>query len=230
MKFTKKKVFGLLLLVSIIFINYKFNQHSVFTVDNLKYYRNFLINFVDRYWVLSIVSYISIYILVITIALPGVAVMTLAGGVLFPFKYAFALIMFASIIGALINFITGRYFLQDFFKRTFNKSINKINKKIEGGAFSNLIILRFIPIFPYAVVNFAFAISDISMIKFLVVTMIGKMPGTLILVYAGLNLAEVDNSNDFHSPKMILAIFLLVLFIILPILYNYTSKRKKSNQ
>lgn len=225
MKLNKKKIFGILIVILTILINYEFNQREIFTIGNLDYYRDFLINFVDRYWILSIIIYVLTYILVIILALPGVAVMTFTGGVLFPFRYAFGLIMFASIIGALINFVTGRYFFKDFFKRTFNKSITKINKRIETGSLRNLLILRSIPIFPYAMVNYAFAISDISMIKFFLVTIVGKIPGTLIIIYAGMNLAEVDNAKDLYSPQVIFAIVLLLAFITLPIFYKIFSRK-----
>lgn len=228
MKINKKMILGVFILGVIIYINYQFNQRNIITLENLDYYRDYLINFVDQYWLLSIIVYTLVYILVITLALPGVAVMTFTGGVLFPLKYAFIIIVVASTTGAIINFITSRYFLQDFFERVFNKTIKKINNKIESGGFKNLLILRTIPVFPYSVVNFALAISDLSMVKFIIVTILGKIPGSLIIIYAGSNMAEVDSMKDLASPKMILAITLLLGFIMLPIVYKFNSERKKN--
>jgi len=228
MKINKKMIFGVVVIVFIIYINYQFKQRNIITLENLEYYRDYLINFVDQYLISSVIIYALIYILVITLALPGVAVMTFTGGVLFPLKYAFIIVVIASTIGAIINFITSRYFLQDFFERTFTQSINKINSKIDSGGFKNLLILRTIPVFPYSVVNFALAISDLSMLEFLIATIIGKIPGTLIIIYAGTNMAEVDSMRDLASPQMILAITLLLGFIMLPIIYKL-SNRKSGN-
>lgn len=230
MKISKKMILGFSLVAFLIYINYEFKQRNVISLDNLDYYRDYLINFVDQYWISSIIIYALVYILIITLALPGVAVMTFTGGVLFPIKYAFIIILIASTIGAIINFITSRYFLQSFFERIFSQSIKKINRKIETGGFKNLIILRTIPIFPYSIVNFTLAISDLSMLKFIGVTILGKIPGSLIIIYAGSNMAEVESMRDLATPQMILAIVLLVGFIMLPIVYKIRNRNKKNNQ
>jgi len=228
MKINKKMIFGVVVIVFIIYINYEFKQRNIITLENLDYYRDYLINFVQHYWISSIMIYALVYILVIVLALPGVAVMTFTGGVLFPLKYAFIIVVFASTIGAIINFITSRYFLQDFFERTFRKSIQKINSKIEIGGFKNLLILRTIPIFPYSVVNFALAVSDLSLVEFIIVTVIGKIPGSLIIIYAGSNMAEVDSMRDMATPEMILAITLLLGFIMLPIIYKLSNRKSRN--
>jgi len=219
-------VFGFIVVVFIIYINFEFKQREIISLENLDYYRDYLIGFVDQYTVISMIVYALVYILVIILALPGVAVMTFTGGVLFPFKYAFIIVVIASTIGAIINFITSRYFLQNFFAKIFSQTIKKINKRIEKGGFKNLFILRTIPVFPYSVVNFALAISELSMLKFIVVTTLGKIPGSLIIIYAGSNMAEVESARDLATPEMILAIILLFGFIMLPIIYKLKNRQK----
>jgi len=226
MKINKKMILGFLLVAFLIYINYEFNQRNLISLDNLDYYRDYLINFVDKYWITSIILYTLVYILVITLALPGVAVMTFTGGVLFPMKYAFIIVVIASTIGAIINFITSRYFLQNFFERVFSQTIEKINYKIETGGLKNLLILRTIPVFPYSMVNFALAISELSMLKFVAVTILGKIPGSLIIIYAGSNMAEVDSMRDLATPEMVLAIVLLLGFILLPIIYKLKNRQE----
>lgn len=226
MKISKKMILGFLLVAFLIYINYEFKQRNVISLENLDYYRDYLINFVDQYWISSIIIYALVYILIITLALPGVAVMTFAGGILFSIKYALIIILIVATSGAIINFITSRYFLQKFFKRVFSQSIRKINNRIERGGLKNLLILRMIPIFPYSIVNFSFGISDISLSKFIFITMVGKIPGTLVILYAGSNMAEVDSMKDLASPEMILAIILLLSFIMLPIFYKLKNRQE----
>jgi uncharacterized membrane protein YdjX (TVP38/TMEM64 family) len=224
MKINKKKVLGLIVIIFIIYINFEFKQRNILTYENLDYYRDYMVNFVNKHWFLSIISYVLVYILVIVLALPGVAVMTFTGGLLFPFFHALGLIMFAGTIGAIINFITARYFLRDFFKRIFSKTIEKVNNRIEVGGFRSLFILRTIPIFPYSVVNFSLGVSDLSLKKFILVTALGKIPGSSIIIFTGSSLSEVDSIRDFTSPQMILAIILLLGFIILPMVYKVRKK------
>jgi len=226
MKINKKMIFGFIVVAIIGYINLEFKQREIISLDNLDYYRDYLISFVDQYHIISMIIYALIYVLVIVLALPGVAVMTFTGGVLFPFKYAFMIVVVSSTIGAIINFITSRYFLQDFFERIFSQTIEKINARIEKGGFKNLLILRTIPVFPYSVVNFALAISELSILKFIVVTTLGKIPGSLIILYAGSNMAEVESMRDLATPEMLLAIFLLLCFIMLPIFYKLKNHQK----
>mgnify|MGYP006309089643 CR=1 FL=1 len=151
--------------------------------------------------------------------------MTFTGGILFNFLNALIIIVFSSTIGAIINFITSRYFLKNFLKNTFSKTINKINKKIDSTKFKNLLIFRTIPFFPYSLVNFSLGISDISLSKFIIVTIFAKLPGTFIIIYSSKNLTKINSIKDFNSPRIILSFILLLIFLTLPYFVNKIIKK-----
>lgn len=213
-----KKIVGIILLIFIVYLNYEFNRLDIISFENLDNYKNQLLTFVDQNLTISILIYTIVYILIISFGLPGVLIMTFTGGILFNFFNALIIIVFSSTIGAIINFITSRYFLKDFFKKTFSKTINKINKKIDSTKFKNLFILRIIPFFPYSLVNFSFGISNVSLYKFILVTIFAKIPGTLIIIYSSKNITKIESLKDINNPKVIISIILLAIFLISPFL------------
>jgi len=70
-------------------------------------------------------------------------------------------------------------------------------------------------------------LTDMSAIKFLVISFIGMAPGSLVYVYAGRNLATIDQTKDILSPNVLFAFILLGTFSIIPTIYNKLVKIKK---
>ncbi|MGM0380091.1 MAG: TVP38/TMEM64 family protein [Bacillota bacterium] len=222
----KKTILGIILFIVIIYMNYEFKRHNIISFDNFNSYKIYLLNFVDQNLTISKLIFTISYILIISLGLPGVLIMTFTGGFLFNFFNALIMIVFSSTIGAIINFITSRYFLKDFFKQTFSKTINKINKKIDSTKFKNLLILRIIPFFPYSIVNFSLGISNILLSKFIFITILGKIPGTLLIIYASKTFTKVKNPKDLATPKIIISTILLIIFLILPHIYKKINNNK----
>lgn len=216
----KKNLIILLIIIIIIAGNYYLNQTNIFTLDNLKTNRDLLIDYVNSHFLKSIIIYSICYIVIITLALPGAAIMSLAGGMLFSFKYGLIVVVFSAGIGAFFNFIASRFFFQKFLKEHFSKQMTKINKELENHGTNYLFTIRLIPIFPFFLINIAAGLSDIPLKTFLWTTLIGMIPGSILYVYAGMNLAEINAVGDILSPNILLAFLALATFSLIPTFYK----------
>jgi len=222
-----KKILLLVFLVLVIALNYYINSLNLLTLDNIKNNRDLLIAYVNNHLILSIIVFSVIYIISVSLSLPGAAILSLTGGLLFPFPFSALIVLVSATIGALINFFVSRYLLQDFIKDKFQKSMKKINSEIEKNGNNYLLTLRLIPLFPFFLINLAMGLTDMSAIKFLVISFIGMAPGSLVYVYAGRNLATIDQTKDILSPNVLFAFILLGTFSIIPTIYNKLVKIKK---
>ena len=161
-----------------------------------------------------IASYMGIYIFVTALSLPGAAVMTLAGGGLFGFVTGSIVVSFASTIGATLACMVSRFLLQEWVQNKFSEKLATINKGVESEGAFYLFTLRLIPIFPFFVINLAMGLTRMPLITFFWVSQVGMLPGTLVYVNAGKELAKIDSLSGILSPGLIISFVILGIFPI----------------
>lgn len=162
----------------------------------------------------GLIFFIS-YILITGISLPGAGIMTLAGGAIFGLVWGTILVSFGSVFGATIAFLIARYLFHDYIQNKFSKQLEPINRGIRKEGDLYLFTIRFIPIFPFFIVNTLMALTPIKTINFALVSQIGMLVPTIIFVNAGTQLAKIESPGDVLSPELILSFVLLGLFPLL---------------
>jgi uncharacterized membrane protein YdjX (TVP38/TMEM64 family) len=70
--------------------------------------------------------------------------------------------------------------------------------------------MRFIPVFPYFLVNILAALTTIPFITFIWTTSVGILPGSLVYAFAGSQLNTISSLKDIFSLKILFAFSLLV--------------------
>ena len=157
-------------------------------------------------------TYFAIYVLVVTLNLPGAAVMTLAGGALFGFVTGLVVVSFASSLGATLACFVARYLFQDWVQATFKDRLAKVNQGIEQEGSFYLFTLRLIPIIPFFAINLVMGLTRMRLWRFYWVSQVGMLPGTAVYVNAGKELGQIRVLGDILSPGMIISFVLLGLF------------------
>lgn len=161
---------------------------------------------------LVIAGYIVIYILVTSLSLPGAAVMTLAGGALFGLLTGTLVVSFASAIGATLACLVSRFVLRDWVQRKFGDKASKVNEGIEKEGSFYLFTLRLIPVFPFWMINLVMGVTKMPILTFYWVSQVGMLPGTIVYVNAGKEVAKIDSLSGILSPGLIFAFVLLGIF------------------
>lgn len=156
--------------------------------------------------------YFVVYILVTGLSLPGAGIMTLAGGALFGFWYALALVSFASSIGASLAFLVSRVLLRDWVQQRFAAQLHSVNRGFarDGGFY--LLSLRLVPLFPFFLVNLLMGLLPISLRRFYWVSQLGMLPVTAVFVNAGRELGQLQDLSGIVSPGLLSSLVLLALF------------------
>jgi pyruvate/2-oxoglutarate dehydrogenase complex dihydrolipoamide dehydrogenase (E3) component/uncharacterized membrane protein YdjX (TVP38/TMEM64 family) len=152
------------------------------------------------------------YVAVTGLSLPGAAVMTVAAGALFGLGAGVLIVSFASSIGATVAFLVARLLLRDLVQRRFGRSLDAINRGVERDGAFYLFTLRLVPAFPFFVINLAMALTPIRVVTFYLVSQLGMLPGTLVYVNAGTQLARIDSLSGILSPALIGSFVLLGIF------------------
>lgn len=173
-----------------------------------------------------IAVYLTVYIGVTALSLPGAAVMTLAGGLMFGFWIGLVLVSFASTIGATLACFVARFLLREWVQNKFGSKLAAINRGIEREGAFYLFSLRLVPIFPFFVINLAMGLTRMNLLTFYWVSQIGMLPGTMVYVNAGKELGKIESLSGILSPGLVLSFVILGLFPITAkkLLNIYTKK------
>jgi uncharacterized membrane protein YdjX (TVP38/TMEM64 family) len=184
------------------------------TLDYLKSSQEKFAILYNNNQVAVIAVYMLIYIAVTALSLPGAAVMTLAGGAMFGFWVGFIVVSFASTIGATLACFVARFLLRDWVQNKFGDKLTAINEGIaKEGAFY-LFSLRLVPIFPFFIINLVLGLTNMNLLTFYWVSQVGMLPGTMVYVNAGKELAKIDSLSGILSPGLILSFVILGIFPI----------------
>ena len=131
------------------------------------------------------IEYIILYVVLTALSLPVALILGLLSGFIFDLFSAIILISFASSLGATAAMLISRYLISDYISRRFSNEISLINNEVnEHGAYY-LFALRMSPIFPFFVINAAFGLIKIRSLTFYLVSQLGMLPGTIIIILIG---------------------------------------------
>ena len=163
---------------------------------------------------LTALVYFLAYILVTGLSLPGAALLTIVGGMVFGLWVGIVIVSFASSIGATLAFLASRFILKDWVQRKFARYLGPINQGMEKDGGFYLFSLRLIPLFPFWVINLVMGLMPIRATTFYWVSQLGMLAGTAVFVNAGVSLGAVEelSAAGILTPQLILSFVLLALF------------------
>jgi pyruvate/2-oxoglutarate dehydrogenase complex dihydrolipoamide dehydrogenase (E3) component/uncharacterized membrane protein YdjX (TVP38/TMEM64 family) len=172
-------------------------------------------------------AYFLIYVAVAGLSLPGAAVLTLAGGAIFGLLWGTLIVSFASSLGATLAFLSSRFLFRDAVQQRFHSHLRAVNQGMERDGAFYLFSLRLVPIFPFFAINLLMGLTPIRTRTFYWVSQLGMLPGTLVYVNAGTQLAQIESLAGLLAPNLVLAFVLLGVF---PLIAKYALawvKRKR---
>lgn len=209
-----KKVAILIVVLVLILLFKLLNLGQYLNLTYLKESQEAFAAYYGEHKVITILSYMLIYITATALSLPGAAILTLAGGALFGLVTGSIIISFSSTIGATLACIVSRYLLRDWVQDKFGDKLQKINKGMEKEGGFYLFTLRLVPIFPFFIINLVMGLTKIRLKTFYWVSQLGMFPATVVYVNAGKELGQIDSLSGILSPGLILSFVLLGIFPI----------------
>jgi uncharacterized membrane protein YdjX (TVP38/TMEM64 family) len=229
-KLRQKIIFGILVLAAV--VAYKvFDLSQYLTLSYIKESQAEFAILYNEHQIVVILAYAAIYIITVSLSLPGAAVLTLAGGALFGLWVGTLVVSFASTIGAAMACIVSRFILREWVQSKFGDKLKTVNEGIEKEGAFYLFTLRLIPIFPFWLINLIMGLTKMPVRRFFWVSQLGMFPGTIVYVNAGKELARIDSLSGILSPGLIISFVLLGIFpiIVKKGLSIYKSKKEKKS-
>jgi len=148
----------------------------------------------------SPITFIIIYNLATLLLIPG-SVLTLGGGVIFGIFWGSIYVFLASILGATVAFLIGRYISRDWVSRQLSKypKFNAIDQAVVREGLKIVFLTRLCPLFPFNLLNYAFGVMQVSF-KDYILGSLGMIPGTFMYVYLGSLIGDLALIGTSQQP------------------------------
>lgn len=214
---------------------YAFGLDRYFSFDLLRENRVVLLDLVAQNAILAALLFSALYIVVVAFSLPGGAFLTIAAGFLFGPIMGATYVVIAATIGATLLFLIAKTAFGDALRRRMGPALQKMEAGFRENAFSYLLVLRLIPLFPFFVVNLVPAFLGVSLRTYFLATLIGIIPGTFVFAQVGAGLGSIFASGESFTvsgiltPDIILALTGLALLSLAPILYKKLRAKRRSD-
>ena len=205
----------LLLIIIIGFItNDEFKSYLTENIDMIKtLYSNQPLMFT--------VLFITAYLVMTTLSLPVALLMGLLAGSIFDIYLAVIIVSFTSTIGATVAMILARYIIRDYMASRYKKYFEIINSNFKDNGGYYLFALRMSPLFPFFIINICFGLTKMKLIPFYLISQIGMLPGTVLIILIGRELSDTIITGNLFNTELVIY---LSIFGILPLLFKKAFK------
>jgi len=221
-----RKFLPIFCLALALFLFVYFRLYRYLSFEQLKQHRAFLFSWTKHHYFLAVGLYIIIYATLVAISVPGAAILTIVGGFLFGTLLGTLYVVCGATLGATILFVAAQTAFSDLFRARAGSFIKKVEKGFKKNAFNYLLFLRFIPLFPFFLVNIVPALLNVRLSTFVLATFFGIIPGSFVYASVGNGLEHIfsqGNTPDLtiiFQPQILLPIIGLAILSLLPTIYK----------
>lgn len=223
----------LITLLGLLVLFFSFRLDKYLTYTSLQAHQALLISWTKAHYFTSVIIFMSVYTLAVAVSVPGALFLTLAGGFLFGVVWGAILVIISATVGATILFFALRTSLGNWVAKSASHWIDLMRQGFQKNAFSYLLTLRLVPLFPFWVVNIVPALLDVDAKTFILATFFGIIPGSIVYVMVGNGLSHVFATNQTPNlsiiffPEILIPLLALATLSLIPVGYKWLHPNRK---
>lgn len=231
--FAFRRLLPLVVLVAGLLAFLALGGHRYISFDVIEEHREELLSLVAEHAVAAALGFIAVYAVMAAFSIPGALVMTVASGFLFGTLPGAAYSVIGATLGAIALFLAARTAIGDLLRDRAGPALAKMQAGFQQNALNYLLVLRLIPLFPFWLVNLVPALLGVSLRVFVLGTVIGIIPGSLVYASVGNGLGAIFEAGETASikdaifePQVLLPIVGLIALSLLPVIYKKLKDHK----
>jgi uncharacterized membrane protein YdjX (TVP38/TMEM64 family) len=160
---------------------------------------------------LTLTLYFLVYVTATALSLPVALILSLVAGALFDLWLGVAVVSTASVCGASLAFLGSRYLFRSSVRKRFGDRLAPIDRGIERDGAWYLLTLRMAPYVPFFLINLGLGLTPMRLATFALVSWVGMLPATFVLVNAGHEIGSLERPSDALSPTFVGSLALIGL-------------------
>lgn len=128
------------------------------------------------------------------------------------------------LLGAIASFFVARFVGEGLIHR-FGRLGQFVAKQADHAGFRSLLVLRFIPGIPFAVLNYGAGVAGVRFRDYVAATFLGILPPTFVFAYCADALFNGTISEGVVVQRMLIAAALMIAITLLPMAVKKLTKR-----
>jgi uncharacterized membrane protein YdjX (TVP38/TMEM64 family) len=158
------------------------------------------------------IVFIAIFSAACLFAIPA-SVFVLAAGLIWGWFWGGTWSLIGGMIGALASFFAGRFLGEGVLAR-FGRLGRFVARRVDHAGFKSLLVIRFIPGVPFALVNYGAGVCGVGLLDFILATFLGMSPSVYIFAYFADALFNGTMSEGDAVVRLIIAAALLIGLVL----------------
>jgi len=218
------------------------------SLENLVRHRAEIDAFIAAHGIAALAAYVALYFASVALSIPGAIVLSITAGLLFGTVVGGLVVLVGATAGATAIFLIARSAFGEFLRCRVGAVGEKLARGFRDDAFSYLLFLRLVPLFPFFIVNLVPALAGVGVAPFVAATAIGIIPATFAFTFFGAGLDSVlaaqeaayqaclaaghaDCQLDFDpkaaaTPQLLLALVALGVIALLPVIVKRVRAKR----
>jgi len=222
----KVRIFIAILFILLIFFLQYIGVGRILTLSYIKEHKDALKYMVEQNYVMSVLIYLSFFILASFLSIPITIMLNLLAGFLFGALVGAIYVNIGTTTGAVLSFFTFRYLIGSFIKERYSDRLREFNNHIKKNGYSYLLAMQILPATPTFLINSFSGITSVSLWTFVWTTSLGIFPGSLVYTFAGQQIGSVESAKDLLSGPIILVLILLAVLSVVPLFLRRFFERR----
>lgn len=149
-------------------------------------------------------------------ALPA-SVFVIAAGFIWGWGFGTLYAIIGGLLGAIVSFYLARFIGEGLLDR-FGRIGRMVAKQVDHAGFRSLLIARFIPGIPFAVLNYGAGVCGVRFRDYLPATLLGITPPMFVFAYCADALFNGTMSEGDVVKRLVIACLLMIAITLLPML------------
>ena len=159
--------------------------------------------------------FIGAFMLACVFALPA-SVFCIAAGFIWGWALGGVYSMIGGLLGAMASFYLGRFVGEGMLEK-FGRLGRVVAKQVDHAGFRSLLVLRFIPGIPFAVMNYGAGVAGVRVRDFVGATVLGIIPPMFVFTYCADALFNGSMSEGDAFKRLAIVCALMLALTLLPV-------------
>lgn len=166
------------------------------SLTDIQAHRQSIGMFIESHYAIAVSLFFMLCVIFINSPLPLAAVMKILSGYFFGFYVGAAYNVGATLLACLIGFWLSRYAFRSRFEQLFYARLENVEHEIERNGLYYFLSLRIVMVVPYFLINIIAGLSRLSFKDYLLSTVFGVLPASLIYANGGQQLEHIRSVGE----------------------------------
>ncbi|MBY0278729.1 TVP38/TMEM64 family protein [Candidatus Binatia bacterium] len=141
--------------------------------------------------------YALAYAACVTLFVPA-SLLTLGAGAIYGLGVGVGVVLVGATLGATVSFLLARTLLRDRIEHMTrgNARFRALDRAIAKEGAKIVFLVRLAPVFPFTYINYAFGLTGVATMPYVLASLVGMTPATFAYVYLGYAAAHAASGSD----------------------------------